>query len=262
MTILISQTISEKKYNQSRIHIFKYDLEKIYKMNKIKVFIKAKIMQIPNYINRVYILSIKMDGLELNHGWLTSFHMNFKAIDNIIKGLYFMKDCDININNLRARYVHIRVTDSQPPVLDSDIDTNKNKYQNAKIYVIRSCHTDKIYIGSTIRTLARRFGKHRSLHNYTTSKKVIDYGDAYIELLELYPCDSSVELHKRENEYILSHKENVVNRYLPDMTEDKNNEAKQKYRREYRIKNKEKISAQNKLWRDAKKRAANPDASL
>ena len=53
MTILISQTISKLTHKKSRIHVFKYDLEKKYKMNKIKTFIKAKIMQIPNYINRL-----------------------------------------------------------------------------------------------------------------------------------------------------------------------------------------------------------------
>ena len=79
-------------------------------------------------------------------------------------------------------------------------------YQNGKIYCIRSHQTDKIYIGSTIKKLSSRMAGHR--HNfknkqiYITSKELMKYEDAYIELLEAFPCNTVEELRKKEGEYI------------------------------------------------------------
>ena len=64
-------------------------------------------------------------------------------------------------------------------------------YQQAKIYIIKSNQTDKIYIGSTTQTLGNRFMGHKSSRNKTTSKNIMIFGDAYIELLEQYPCNSA-----------------------------------------------------------------------
>ena len=148
---------------------------------------------------------------------------------------------------------------------------NVKNYQNSKIYTIRSNQTDKFYIGSTVQKLSERFGSHKSLFNTSTSKIIIEYGDAYIQLLEIYPCDSLIELTRREGYHILNNKENTVNKYVAGRTRsesnreyrDANKEAKQKYQREYQLKNKEIISAKNKLYYEAaKKRAATPDASL
>lgn len=38
-------------------------------------------------------------------------------------------------------------------------------YQKSKIYKITSSQTDKIYIGSTIKTLSVRFAKHKTDYN-------------------------------------------------------------------------------------------------
>lgn len=102
-----------------------------------------------------------------------------------------------------------------------------NKYQNGKIYVIRSPSTDKIYIGSTIeKYLSNRFGGHNraysrflngTYHN-VTSFELIKLGDSYIELLELFPCNSKLELCKREGEQIREHKLNCVNRCIAGRT--------------------------------------------
>ena len=59
-----------------------------------------------------------------------------------------------------------------------------NKYNNGKIYTIRSPNTDKYYIGSTCNTLTNRFMSHKSPSNKCESKEIIDLGEAYIELLE------------------------------------------------------------------------------
>jgi len=80
-------------------------------------------------------------------------------------------------------------------------------YQLGKIYKIYSSHTDKVYIGSTVEPyISNRFSKHRSNYKtclnggqkYCSSYEIIKYGDAQIELVENYPCNSSSELIRRE----------------------------------------------------------------
>lgn len=91
-------------------------------------------------------------------------------------------------------------------------------YQNGKIYAIRSPQTNKIYIGSTTQSLRKRFSLHKC-DNYNpkrndkvcTSKDIMDFEDAYIELLELFPCNTKEELNKREGELQRFH--NCVNHY-------------------------------------------------
>ena len=74
-------------------------------------------------------------------------------------------------------------------------------YANGKIYSIRSrSRPDLVYIGSTIRPLSERFGGHRKPSDKCTSKQIIEIGDAYIELIESYPCANVEELHKREGQ--------------------------------------------------------------
>ena len=119
-----------------------------------------------------------------------------------------------------------------------------NKYQNGKIYCIRSPSTDKIYIGSTIEQyLSNRFGGHnrdykRFLNGNrknVSSFEIIKLGDAYIELLEAYPCNSKLELCKKEGELIRLHSDNCVNRCIAGRT-----------RKDYLSDNKEKIMEQQK----------------
>jgi hypothetical protein len=84
-----------------------------------------------------------------------------------------------------------------------------NKYENGKIYTIRSPHTDKYYICSTIASLKKHFYQHKS--GLYKSKEIIDAGDAYIELLENFPCKSKNELEKREGELLRQFKNEIVN---------------------------------------------------
>ena len=126
-------------------------------------------------------------------------------------------------------------------------------YQNGKIYTIRSHQTDEIYIGSTANCLSKRFTEHKADYKrwkdgkrqYTTSFKIIDFGDAYIELLENYSCADKNELNRREGELIRETK--CVNRCIAGRTSKQynkdNREAKLAYQMHYEEKNKEKISA-------------------
>jgi hypothetical protein len=95
----------------------------------------------------------------------------------------------------------------------------EKKEIKGKIYTIRSPHTDKYYIGSTIQKyLCKRMAHHRLGKDGCTSKQIIDAGDAYIELLELYNCNSKEELRKREGELIREHKDNCINKSIAGLS--------------------------------------------
>lgn len=89
-------------------------------------------------------------------------------------------------------------------------------YQDGKIYSIRSPNIDKYYLGSTTQTLCKRMVGHRT--DNATSKQIIDAGEAYIELIENFPCNSKEELRKREGELIRLHKADLVNRCIAGRT--------------------------------------------
>ncbi len=124
-------------------------------------------------------------------------------------------------------------------------------YSLGKIYCIRSYQTDKIYIGSTCQEyLSSRFQQHK--RGRTTSRILIDYGDAYIELLENFPCASKQELHKREGELIRIHKNNCVNIGIPGRTRYEywidNKETITQQKKQYLIDNKEKVKDHRKQY--------------
>ncbi len=145
-----------------------------------------------------------------------------------------------------------------------------NKYQYGKIYIIRSPHTDKYYIGSTIeKYLSSRFNGHnnnyklfsKDMYHNITSFEIIKLGNAYIELLELFPCNSKLELHKREGELIRDHMEHCINKVIPgrDMKTYKidNKESIKQQGKEYRERNKESINQQRKEYRERNKEKIN-----
>jgi hypothetical protein len=100
-------------------------------------------------------------------------------------------------------------------------------YKLGKIYTIRSSETVGVYVGSTCQSLAVRFGGHKSDYkkykNIITISNIFNYGveNAYIELLENYPCNSREELHKREGEHMRM-MENCVNKLKPRINHNKN----------------------------------------
>jgi len=125
-------------------------------------------------------------------------------------------------------------------------EQNINKYHNGKIYTIRSPHTDKFYIGSTCNVLYKRFNQHKCFCKKNSSSMIIiDYGDAYIELLENFKCENKNELNKREGELIRLHKNNIVNNRIAGRSKkeykiDTDNKIKE-YGKQYYINNKKKI---------------------
>lgn len=116
-------------------------------------------------------------------------------------------------------------------------------YQNGKVYALRSHQTPEIYIGSTTQPLHVRFGEHKRSYkkfkngktNYTSSFKLLDYDDCYIELVQKYPCNDRNELNKREGEVI--RETYCVNKYV----------AGRSYQ-EYREENKQEINNKKKAY--------------
>ncbi len=112
-----------------------------------------------------------------------------------------------------------------------------NKYNNGKIYTLR-CYDDVnlIYVGSTTQPLHKRWHAHKNSFNKDKNQnrllcikmKEIGIDKFYIELYELYTCNSKEELNKREGEVIRLI--GNLNMCIPCRTQQ-----------EYRMENKEKI---------------------
>ena len=115
-------------------------------------------------------------------------------------------------------------------------------YKNGQIYMIWSPNTDLVYIGSTTQPLYKRFYEH--CHSLDTSSyKVIECGNAKIELIEDYPCVNKKELNRREGQVIRERKLCV------------NNIVAGRTKKEYRYENKEAIAAHSKAYRQENKEA-------
>tara|TARA_R110000822_G_scaffold186035_4_gene325160 strand:+ start:140 stop:901 length:762 start_codon:yes stop_codon:yes gene_type:complete len=136
-------------------------------------------------------------------------------------------------------------------------------YQNGKVYAIRSNQTTQIYVGSTIQLLSKRLHGHRNNYtlykkgggNFTTSFDILQQGDAYIELLELCPCNSKIELLKREGELIREN--DCVNRRIAGRTKKEyakdNKESIKKDKKIYRAENKEYFQEYHKTYAEENK---------
>ena len=83
-------------------------------------------------------------------------------------------------------------------------------YSKGKIYTIR-CRTDEtlIYVGSTIQSLAKRWGEHKLLSRSEKRQNNLIYktinnnwADWHIELYEECPCENKEQLCRREGQII------------------------------------------------------------
>ena len=130
----------------------------------------------------------------------------------------------------------------------------ENKYQNGKIYKLTSIKTDKIYIGSTTRTLNQRLIIHRSKCNNTNSHLITEFKDFKIELIENYPCNTKRELLLREAHFIRLLKNKCVNKVIPCRTgkqyyED-NKESFLVNSKNYKLENKEIVNKKKAIFRE------------
>ena len=107
-----------------------------------------------------------------------------------------------------------------------------------------------VYYGHTCQTLARRFGHHKSNHNKSSSKQIIDKGDAIILLVEDYPCLNINEARAREGYYILNNpcvNKNVSGRTIKQYYAD-NHDKLIEYQIEYNLIHKEKKNAYDREY--------------
>ena len=89
------------------------------------------------------------------------------------------------------------------------------------IYKIVSDSTDKIYIGSTIKTLEKRLSEHESYYktwidsdfkySYCTSYEILKYGDYKIILIKQINIRDRIELFKLEGFYQIENYYHCVN---------------------------------------------------
>ena len=143
-------------------------------------------------------------------------------------------------------------------------------YQKGKIYIIRNDINDLTYIGSTCQLLCQRMSEHRlsvnkeKCKNTKLSKLIATLGKEhfYIELLEEYPCENSIQLQKREGELIRDLKP-ALNQIIAGRTieeyrvecADKIKQTKAISDKKYAERNKERIKEyQNKYYLNNRQR--------
>ena len=89
--------------------------------------------------------------------------------------------------------------------------TEKTKWNNGKIYRLCSFNTNKVYVGSTHRSLEQRYDEHRAAYlkkkqgfmkANLQNEEMMKRSDCWIYLLEDFPCNTSMELRDREQYWI------------------------------------------------------------
>ena len=143
-------------------------------------------------------------------------------------------------------------------------------YQNAVVYAIRSYQTDQFYIGSTRTPMYKRLSDHRGKYKqwcndntrqYVSSFEILQYPDAYIELIEEYPCDNVQQLRKKEGECIRLHYDTCVNVNVAGRSKkeyaEEHKEKTDAYQEAYREAHKEQQSAYDKAYREDHKEKLN-----
>jgi hypothetical protein len=138
-----------------------------------------------------------------------------------------------------------------------------NKYTAGKIYKITDTAYNECYIGSTVQTLSQRIAGHRAHYKRLLSSnkgsvcsvyKLFDnYGveNCKIELLELFPCTSVMELRKKEGHFIKTLE--CVNKLIAGRTPQEWRSENPEYIKLYFIQNKDKLDEQHKRYRHENK---------
>jgi predicted GIY-YIG superfamily endonuclease len=115
-----------------------------------------------------------------------------------------------------------------------------NIYKNGKVYRIQ-CIDGHFYIGSTTQKLNRRLNHHIQLSkkdstNFYNHMKELGWENAHIELIEDYPCETSKELHQREDHYIKTNIDNplCLNQKRAFLSEDGRVYEKNQYTEQHR----------------------------
>ena len=126
-------------------------------------------------------------------------------------------------------------------------------YKNGKIYKIVSDLTDKIYIGSTVQPLYKRYFTHKKHTHKCSSIELIKLGETRIELIEDFPCERKEQLNAREGYYIKLYKDICVNVRIAGRTDKEYREDNKERIKQYANSNKERIIEQKKNYRENNK---------
>lgn len=126
-----------------------------------------------------------------------------------------------------------------------------NRYQKAKMYKLVSDVDDEFYLGSTCLLLSQRYHCHKQLAKDKPDRPVykhfneIGWENVKIILVEEYPCNSKIEMLKKERE-LYDELKPTLNRKRPYQTK----EERLKQMSDYRDKNEEKIAQYKKENRE------------
>jgi hypothetical protein len=118
-----------------------------------------------------------------------------------------------------------------------------------RIYKLTSNLTDKVYVGSTINDIKKRFYDHKAGYHhylktnckYTTSFEILKYDDAKITLLHEQEFECIADMHRMEGQYMQC-VDNCINKHIMGRT-----------RNQWRSDNKEKIVTWHKDYREKNK---------
>ena len=131
-------------------------------------------------------------------------------------------------------------------------------YSKGQIYTIRNCDDNTlIYVGSTVQPLHKRFYQHKlnskrercmNIKLYVTVNN--NWENWYIELYELYSCNSKNELCKREGQVIRligNLNSQITGRTMKEYHIENADKIKEQ-KKEYQIENADKIKEYNKQY--------------
>jgi uncharacterized membrane protein len=136
-------------------------------------------------------------------------------------------------------------------------------YQQSKIYRLYSPSRADVgvYYGSTVCKLNERFYRHNNKD--CSSKSIIEIGDAVIELVEDFPCNSLKELQSREywwiqNNECINIRKGDFNRkeWIKEYNEKNREELKEK-RKEYNEKNREEFNRKQREYYEKNREEVN-----
>jgi len=134
------------------------------------------------------------------------------------------------------------------------LESINNKYNRSKIYKIVSVSSEKVYIGSTTRTLAQRLSKHvcgyrlylAGKQDYVTSYNIISLGDYSIQLISNHVLENKQQLLLLEGEQIRLYRNVCVNMMIPGRTNQEYYEDNKEHIKQYYLDNKETIKQRTK----------------
>jgi hypothetical protein len=181
----------------------------------------SKKYEILNHFKNEAIKKIELNNID-DFPFLKLYHENNYQnfiIEYIHKDFEYQDDDQLN-NEITKLNEQVKLNGFD--ILTYKLIKNKyessNKYQNGKIYkIIYINDTNKIYIGSTTKTLEKRFRAHiddskkykdKEFNNFPKFLYENGYEQFNIELIENFPCNFRLELEKREKEIMIEYTEN------------------------------------------------------